>query len=91
MAHKENILYVTSTKHQQPFSKDVLGFAPGNVYLSVEDQNARIWYGGRTPTADEGHPLLAGASYSFNAPDLENFKVIAETGTAKIFFTAKGL
>ena len=91
MSYKSDVVYITTTDVQQPFTEAALGFIPGNVYMSIETQNLRIWYdNNRTPTPTEGHPLYAGASYTFVGPDVVGMKMIAETGTAKVTYTAKG-
>ena len=90
MSYKSDVLTISSTNAEQPFTEEAIGFVPGNVYISVETQNLRVWYDGRTPTATEGHPLYAGASYTFYSPDVMNLKMIAETGTSTVTYTAKG-
>lgn len=92
MAYKSDVIYVTNTEAQQPFTEQALGFVAGNVYLSVETQNIRVWYDNkRIPTSTDGHPLYAGGGYTFYGQDAAGLKMIAVTGTAKVTYTAKGL
>lgn len=91
MSYKSDVITVTSTQHEQPFTEESLGFVPGSLYLSVEDQNIRFWYGGRVPTATEGHPVFANGGAVFNASgEITELRIIAMAGTAKVNYTVKG-
>jgi hypothetical protein len=91
MAYFEGVADIGSTEAEQLFTVASLGFIPGSLYLSVEDQNIRFWYGGRAPLANEGHTVFVGGAITFGDPnDITNLKIIAATGTAKVNFTVKG-
>jgi len=87
----EGVMSITSTQVAQPFTVEAIGFPPGSVFITVETQNIRYWFGGREPTPTEGHIMYTGAPYGFTfRQDVENLKMIAASGTAKISYTIKG-
>ena len=84
-------LEVSSTRAIQPFTRDLLGFNPGTLLLSVEVQNIRFWYGGSAPTSTSGHQLVVGAFSRFTkTSEIENLQMIAVAGTARVFATVGG-
>lgn len=92
MAYVEDVVSITSTQFQQPFTEAAIGFLPGRLQFTVEDQNVRYWYGGRTPTPTEGHILFIGSSPVFlTTADIINMRIIAVTGTATLTYTVKGV
>lgn len=75
----------------QPFKRELLGFQPGALLISVEDQNIRFWYGGQEPTADSGHLLQVGAFSSFQKTiEIENLRICSTGGLAKVSATVAG-
>jgi len=85
------IIDVNAATHVHPFRRETLGYAPGSLLLTVESSNIRFWYGGTTPTASSGHLLNAGGSLVFTkTAEIENLKMIATTGTARIYATVGG-
>lgn len=90
MAFYEVQLIVTTTPIQ-PFTREQVGFVPGNVYLSVEVQNVRYRYGGGTPSTTDGHLLFANTSLTFRkTSEIERLKLCSTTGTAIIQATVEG-
>jgi len=84
-------LEVSSTVAIRPFTRELLGFNPGSLLLSVEVQNIRFWYGGSKPTTTSGHPLVVGASARFTkTSEIEDLWMIAVAGTARVFATVGG-
>lgn len=76
---------------QQPFKREFIGFQPGALLISVEDQNIRFWYGGQEPTADSGHLLQVGAFLRFQKTiEIENLKICSTGGVAKVSATVAG-
>jgi len=91
MAFYEGRFSVDATTIVQPFTEDLVGFPPGSVHLTIEDQNVRYRYGPASPTTTDGHLFYAGTDPVFDkSPDIPNLKFIAETGTAVVNFTVKG-
>lgn len=90
MAFYETTLLVTTTPIQ-PFTRDKVGFIPGNIYLTVEAQNVRFRYGGGVPNATAGHLIFANTSLIFHKPsEIERLKLCSTTGTAIIHATVEG-
>lgn len=91
MASQDLTFDVNNTVAVQRFHRNVLGFVPGNLFLTVEDVSIRFWYGGITPTPASGHLLAPGSNITFRkTAEIENLKIIATTGTARIFATVGG-
>jgi len=87
---KEDVVTITATEVSQPFTEEAIGFKAGILYLTTETNNIRFWFLGREPTTAEGHILYTGTGYTFTAPDIEDLKLIAVTGTATVSYSAKG-
>jgi hypothetical protein len=91
MAFYEGCFQVTSTAIEQPFTEAQVGFLPGNVFITVENQNVRYRYGDADPTTTAGHLLVATAGAVFSKPrEIINLKFISTSGTATIQFTVEG-
>jgi hypothetical protein len=75
----------------QPFRREILGFAPGSLLISVEGQDVRFWYGGGSPTTATGHKLVVGAFSRFvKTAEIEALKIISTAGTAIVSATVGG-
>lgn len=91
MAYKEDVLVVSSTKVEHPFTEEAVGFIPGTLTVTVEDQNVRFWISGREPTTSEGLRIFANGGAVISSPaEIMNMKLIAESSTAKINYSIKG-
>jgi hypothetical protein len=91
MAFYEGSLPITSTQVEQPFTRDRIGFIPGNLYLSVETASVRFRYGGESPTTGSGHLLAANSNAVFTkTSEIENLKLIAISTSAMIHYTIEG-
>jgi hypothetical protein len=91
MAFWEGVIYVSNAEAKQPFLRELIGFIPGNAYITVETNSIRYRYGDATPDTNDGHILDVGFSIILHAPDVENFKVISIwPGGSKLVATVKG-
>jgi hypothetical protein len=91
MAFWEGVIYVGNAAAKQPFIHELIGFAPGNAFITVETNSIRYRYGGATPDVADGHLLEVGQSIVVHAPDVENFKAISTSANgSKLVATIKG-
>lgn len=91
MSFYEVTLQVPSSEAIQPFTKEKVGFEPGNVFFSVETQNVRYWYGGSEPSTISGHLILENQWISFSkSREVKELRIIAIAGTATIQATVEG-
>jgi len=91
MAFWEGTIYLTNSVSQQPFLRQLIGFEPGNAYVTVEINAIRYRYGGSDPNAADGHLLEVGQNIVIHAPDVEEFRAISTVaGGSKIVVTIKG-
>lgn len=91
MASTDMSLDVGTAAVVQPFTRTALGFIPGNLFLSVETESVRFWYSGSNPTPSSGHLIGAGGNAVFRkTAEIENLKLIATAGTARISATVGG-
>ena len=92
MAYKEDTINLTTSKVEQPFTAEALGFVPGHLFITVESANMRFWYGGKIPTSGEGHIGFANISYTFyKRQEIENLRMISQSGTSVVRYTVSGL
>lgn len=91
MAFWETTVYVTNTATIQPFLRELVGFIPGNAYITVEINPIRFRYGGSDPNAADGHLREVGQEITIHAPDVEEFRAISTSaGGSKLVVTIKG-
>lgn len=66
--------------------KDVAG--ADSAQVSVFGKTVRYWYDGSTPTPSEGHPIFPLSERIVRGiRNIQNFRMIAEQGTATIAIT----
>ena len=91
MAFWEGTIYLTNTVSQRPFIHELIGFEPGNAYVTVEINPIRYRYGGSDPNTADGHLLEVGQGIVVHAPDVEEFRAISTSaGGSKLVVTIKG-
>lgn len=91
MSFWEGTFYVTNIEVKQPFLESLVGFPPGNAYITVEINAIRYRYGGSDPATNDGHVLEPGNGIVIHAPDVEEFRAISTSaGGSKVVFTVKG-
>ena len=90
-AYKEDQIEISGTV-VRPFTEEALGFCPGHLFITVESNNIRFFYGGKTPSTSYGHIGYSTGSYTFTKQrEIENLRMISASGTAVIHYTVAGV
>ncbi len=88
----KRVTFTVTNQVAQSINTAALGFIPGSLFMTVELADVRVAWDGTPPSADEGHIVFNGSTFSLSKPSqIMDLKIIARTVTdAKVTITIGG-